>query len=263
MTAARHELLADGVELILGDCIEVLPTLDRVDHVITDPPYEDEIHTSRARFGRTDGHSKPKVLGFDGINAIRPQVAQQLVHASAGWALIFTLAEGVRAWRDDLQAAGAKWGQTLFWIKPDAMPKMNGQGPARGAECIATVWCGRGYRSWNGGGKRGVYTHLVNPPNRDGRHPAEKPLALMAELVRDFTQPGQTVLDPFMGSGTTGVACIKSGRRFIGIERDAGHFEIACARIRRALDEPNLFVDHVKAKQLPLELAAQRPKVPP
>jgi site-specific DNA-methyltransferase (adenine-specific) len=265
MSAVRHERLADRVELILGDCLDVMPTLDPADHVLCDPPYEDEIHASRARFQRTDGHRKPKKLGFEGINAIRGEVSKQLVRASSGWALVFSLAEGIRAWRDDLQAAGAKWDQTLFWIKPDAMPKMNGQGAARGAECIAAVWCGRGYRKWNGRGKRGVYEYPVKSPSRDGRHPAEKPLALMAALVRDYTNAGQMVLDPFMGSGTTGVACIKSGRRFIGIERDPKHFEVACDRIQRALDEPSMFVEQVKAKQigLPLEPAVQRPKVPP
>jgi site-specific DNA-methyltransferase (adenine-specific) len=103
---------------------------------------------------------------------------------------------------------------------------------------------------WNSGGKRGVYTHLTNPPNRDGEHPTEKPIALMSELVLDFTVHQQLIADPFMGSGTTGVAAVKLGRRFVGIEIDARYFAIACRRIDAALKAPDLFVPPPKpAKQ--------------
>jgi site-specific DNA-methyltransferase (adenine-specific) len=70
-------------------------------------------------------------LEFTGINAIRGDVAPPAVGASAGWVILFTLAEGVRAWRDDLQAVGAKWDTTCFWVKPDASPAL--QRPRPGA----------------------------------------------------------------------------------------------------------------------------------
>jgi site-specific DNA-methyltransferase (adenine-specific) len=162
------------------------------------------------------------------------------VAASSGWVILFTLAEGVRAWRDDLQASGAKWDTTCFWIKPDSSPRFNGQGPARGAECFVTCWAGTGYRRWNGGGKRGIYTHCVNT-GRQGEHPTEKPVPLMLELVTDFTRPGETICDPFMGSGTTGVACVKSGRKFIGVEQNPQWFDLACRRIADAYKQPRLF----------------------
>ena len=72
-------------------------------------------------------------------------------------------------------------------------------------------------------------------------HKSQKPQALMAELVEKYTKPGDTILDPFMGSGTTGVACVQTGRNFIGIEIDAGYFEIAQRRIAEAQLQPRLF----------------------
>ncbi len=241
MSAIRKEVIIGDCRLLLGDCLEILPTLDKVNHVITDPPYEDELHKAIGRIRRNDGREMIQDLGFGGINSSRADIASSIVNISKGWALIFTLAEGVRAWRDDLQASGAKWDTVLVWIKPDASPRFNGQGAARGFENCVTVWCGTGYRSWNGGGKRGVYSHCVNV-GRDGRHPTEKPIPLMTDLVADFTQPEQTILDPFMGSGTTGIACLKLGRSFIGIERAETHFETACKRIQDAHNRPDMFV---------------------
>lgn len=237
----RKEVQIGDCRLLLGDCLEIMPTLGKVDHVITDPPYEDELHKAVGRIRRNDGREMIQDLGFDGINASRSEIASTIVEVSQGWALIFTLAEGVRAWRDELQSSGAKWDTVLAWIKPDASPRFNGQGAARGFENCITVWCGKGYRSWNGGGKRGVYSHCVNV-GRDGRHPTEKPIPLMMDLVADFTQPGQMILDPFMGSGTTGIACLKLGRSFIGIERDETHFETACQRIQDAYSRPDMFI---------------------
>lgn len=243
---SRIEHLADGVTLYLGDCREILPTLGKVDHVISDPPYEDELHGAMGRIRRNDGRAMVQDLGFDGINLTRTEIAAACVEASSGWVLLFTLAEGVRAWRDDLQAAGAKWDTTCFWVKPDASPRFNGQGPARGAECFVTCWSGTGYRRWNAGGKRGIYTHCVNT-NRQGEHPTEKPVPLMVEIITDFTRSGELICDPFMGSGTTGVAAVKTGRRFVGIEQNERWFDLSCRRIQAALDAPDMFVERPAA----------------
>jgi site-specific DNA-methyltransferase (adenine-specific) len=241
----RSETLAEGVTLYLGDCLEVLPTLVGVDHVIGDPPYEDELHKAIGRIRRNDGREMIQDLGFDGVNSGRAAMATACVEASAGWLILFTLAEGVRAWRDDIQAAGAKWDTTLAWIKPDASPRFNGQGAARGFENAVTAWCGGGYRSWNAGGKRGVYTHLVNY-QRQGEHPTEKPVPLMAEILLDFTKQGQLICDPFLGSGTTGVAAVRCGRRFVGIEQDPKWFDLACRRVSAALKQPDMFIEPPK-----------------
>lgn len=237
------ETFLDGrVRLHLGDCLEVLPTLTDVKHIICDPPYEDELHAAVGKINRirNDGRKTVDDLNFGGINATRDAVASALVKASDGWLIIFTLAEGVRAWRDPMQAAGAKWDTTLAWVKPDASPRFNGQGAARGFECAVTAWCGPGYRKWNAGGKRGIYTHCVNT-NRQGEHPTEKPLPLMSDLVADYTQPDELVCDPFMGSGTTGVAAVRYGRRFVGIEQDPKWFELSCKRIADECARPRLF----------------------
>lgn len=253
---SRIEHLAEGITLYLGDCRDVMPTLAGIKHIISDPPYEDELH---AAFGkkiqRNDGAHLPrsanmlKPIEFEGINATRDEVATALVKASNGWLILFTLAEGVRAWRDPMQAAGAKWDTTLAWVKPDASPRFNGQGAARGFECVVTAWCVKGYRSWNGGGKRGIYTHCVNF-QRQGEHPTEKPLPLMVEILRDYTQAGELICDPFCGSGTTGVAAVKTGRQFIGIEQNEQWFDLSCRRIAAALKQPDFFVSIAKpAKQ--------------
>lgn len=254
--SAQRVVVIGQCELYLGNCLEIMPSIGAVNHVISDPPYEDELHAAFGKkIDRNDGDHLPrsanmlKPLEFSGINGIRSEVARLAVSVSSGWVILFTLAEGVRAWRDDIQAAGAKWDTTCFWIKPDSSPRFNGQGPARGAECFVTAWCAPGYRSWNAGGKRGIYTHLTNHRDRDGRHPTEKPIPLMKEIVCDFTKPEQTILDPFMGSGTTGVACAQMGRRFIGIEMDPSHFEVACERIRKAYLQPDMFVSQPASKQ--------------
>ena len=254
--AKRVERIGDAT-LILGDCLEVMPGLGKVDHVISDPPYEDVLHCAVGKINRirTDGRRVPESLGFVGVDSRRSAIAKACVDVSDGWVVLFALAEGVRAWRDDIQAAGGKYDTCLAWVKPDSAPRFNGQGAARGFECAVTAWAGKGYRSWNAGGKRGVYTHCVNGHGRHGAHPTEKPVSLMREIIGDFTNPGQTILDPFMGSGTTNVACAKMGRRFVGIELDEGYFNIACRRIAEAYAQPDMFIEPLaKAVQTGLDL---------
>ena len=235
--------------LYLSDCLEIMPMLPDVDHIITDPPYEQVLHTAMGalRALRNDGKeyasNRMDGLIFDGIDHIRAEVARLCVEKCSGWIILFTLAEGVREWRDQLQAVGAKYDTCLAWVKPDATPRFNGQGAARGFECAVTAWAGSGHKRWNGGGKRGVYSHCVNNSERDGQHPTEKPRRLMAELIRDFTNVDQTVLDPFMGSGTTGVAAVQMGRKFIGVEKEELYFDIACRRIEAAQRQGDFFIE--------------------
>lgn len=254
MSIIKEERIG-GQRLILGDCLEVMKNLDFVDHVISDPPYEDEYQTAKSQIKRTDGQSWgvgksfSESLGFEGISLIRDEVITHSKRLSSGWFIAFTIAEGVRVYRDSLQSAGFKYDTCLAWVKPDAAPRFNGQGAARGFECAVTAWSGTGYRKWNAGGKRGVYTHCVNT-NRYGGHPTEKPLPLMMEIMNDFTSYGQSVLDPFMGSGTTILACEKMGRKGIGIEVNNEYFDIACKRVEEATRQPNLFIPEViKQKQ--------------
>lgn len=251
---SRVEHLAEGVTLYLGDCIEVLPTLGLVDHIISDPPYEASLHASKnnlsGRKHRNDGVAELKGLDFAPIDAIRVAFVDVAAAACTGWMIAFCTVEGVAKWADCINASPAiKYKRACVWVKPDSTPQLNGHGPAQGAECFVTAWAGKGHAAWNSGGKRGVYTHCVNV-GRQGEHPTEKPLPLMVEILRDFTLTADLVCDPFMGSGTTGIAAVKGGRRFVGIERDPKWFDLSCRRISAALKQPSFFVDIPKpAKQ--------------
>lgn len=232
--------------LYLGNCLEIMPTLEPVDHIIGDPPYEASLHAAKSGMKglvRPDGSHHWKPLDFESVDAIRGQFVVEAAPLCAGWFIVFCTAEGVARWADVINPSPMKYKRACVWVKPDSTPQMNGQGPAQGAEMFVCAWAGDGHAHWNGGGKRGVYTHLVNNPERHGGHPTEKPRRLMSEIIADFTQPGQVILDPFMGSGTTGVAAVMAGRRFIGIEMNPAYFDIASTRIAAAQRQQSLFSD--------------------
>jgi site-specific DNA-methyltransferase (adenine-specific) len=251
----RREVIGDAV-LYLGDALEVLPRLGAVDHVIADPPYEATLHESknnlRGRKHRNDGVAELKGLDFDPIDGIRDVVVATVEAACSGWFIAFCTVEGVARWADCINPSDLKYKRACVWVKPDSTPQLNGQCPAQGAEMFVCAWAGAGHSRWNSGGKRGVYTHCVNV-GRQGEHPTEKPVPLMQEILADFTQPGELICDPFMGSGTTGVAALQLGRRFVGIEQDPRWFDLACRRIAEAHRQPRLFEEpKPKAEQLNL-----------
>lgn len=241
----RIERIGDAV-LYNGNCLEVMAALGAVGHIITDPPYEESLHKSKnSVLGpiRTDRGPDLKGLDFSSINAIREDVVRAGEAICEGWFIAFCTIEGVAYWAEAINKSSMKYKRGCLWIKPDATPQLNGQGPGQGAECFVAAWNGKGHARWNAGGKRGVYTHLTNQRDRDGRHPTEKPIPLMRELITDFTNQEQSILDPFMGSGTTGVACAKMGRTFIGIELDPKYFDVACERIEKAYAQGDMFVE--------------------
>jgi site-specific DNA-methyltransferase (adenine-specific) len=240
----KTEQIGDAT-LYLGDCLEILPTLGKVDAVVTDPPYEAEAHRSARRITGKNRGIIATAFSFGSIAPIRTEAAKLIVGICDGWALTFCMAEGIAAWRDAYEAADGNYKRAMIWIKPDAMPKFNGQGPAAGFECITAVWCGTGYSRWNGGGRVGTFSFNKNSGGKH-IHETQKPVPLIMELVSLFTNSGETVCDPFMGSGTTGVACAKLGRKFIGIEIDEGYFDIACKRIEQAYAQPDLFIEPPK-----------------
>lgn len=251
MTRFRQEIIGEA-QLVLGDCIEALEGVT-VDHIISDPPYEASLHAAKnnltGRKHRNDGVAELKGLDFAPIDGIREAFVQRAEAACNGWFIVFCTVEGVAKWADCINPSSLKYKRACVWVKPDSTPQLNGQGPAQGAECFVTAWGGKGFARWNSGGKRGVYTHYVNV-GRQGEHPTEKPVPLMQEIVSDFTQPGELVCDPFMGSGTTGVACARLGRRFLGIEQNPQWFDLACRRIEEAYKQPRLFDEPTpKAKQ--------------
>lgn len=253
--SGRVEHLAEGVTLHLGDCREILPALGRVDHVITDPPYEAEAHSAGRRLlgslavrgaGSAERIIDASPLPFAPLDSGARQDASRIFAAcSDGWVLVFCQAEAVAAWRDSLASCGLAWRRAMVWIKPDGAPQLSGDRPAQGYESICAAWAGAGRSKWNGGGRRGVFTFCKHDPGSghggaSNVHPTQKPVALMGELIELFSDSGQTVLDPFMGSGTTGLAAVRLGRRFIGVERDPGFFDAACRRISAELARPRL-----------------------
>lgn len=248
----RKEVLAEGVELYLGDCLEVLPTLGKVDHILCDPPYEASLHAAKNKLQtrlRTDRGPSLHGVEFDPIDEIREDVVRLGAEHCTGWFGVFCTPEGVAPWADLINLSPMKYKRACAWVKPDSTPQLNGQGPAQGYECFVVAWAGEGYSRWNAGGKRGVYTHLVNF-QRQGEHPTEKPVPLMAEIIGDFTMPGQLICDPFLGSGSTGVAAVRHGRRFVGIEQNERWFDLSCRRIAEALKQGDMFVERLKpAKQ--------------
>ncbi|CAK8987140.1 Portal protein [Cleaved into: Protein B*] [Durusdinium trenchii] len=228
-----------------------MPELGEFDAVIADPPYEANMHAdrrgkksygARARI-RQEGNANPDAVDFASIEPIRDDVAKLMTAASRSWVLAFCTSEGVYPWKLALEDAGAKYKRACVWVKPDSSPQFNGECPANGSESFVTAWAGEGRARWNGGGRRNVWTCPSRSASRTGEHPTEKPLSLMAELVGLFTNAGASILDPFMGSGTTGIAACDLGRAFVGIERDETYFDLACRRFEELAREPRLIAD--------------------
>jgi site-specific DNA-methyltransferase (adenine-specific) len=241
-------------ELIHGDCLDLIEGLGQFSHVIMDPPYESHMHVAKANASgiRLDGYASPKPVDFASIDGIRERVTEPLVKACQGWLIAFCTPEGIAAWRDAIEDAGARYKRACFWEKVDSAPQFNGQGPAMAVEPFVTAWCGAGHSRWNGGGRRNVFKHPTNGRDRHGEHATEKSLSLMKEITELFTNPGDNILDPFMGSGTTGVACAKMGRAFVGIEKDRRYFDISCERIEAAYRQADLFVEYQDPRQTEL-----------
>ena len=241
-----------------GDCRDIIPTLDDVSHVITDPPYEKEAHSPTRR--TKDKRMLISPLTFDAITPeLRTFIAMECTRLSTGWFLTFCQAEAVAAWRDEIMKTSAKYKNPMVWVKPDATPQFNGHGPAMGYESIVTAYCSAGHSKWNGGGTKGVFIFSKQDVGRGvnrSRHQTQKPIKLMLKLVNLFTNPGDTILDPFMGSGSTGDACARTGRNFIGIEQDKKYFDVACSRLENICKQTDLFIPppDPKLKQSVMEL---------
>ena len=235
----RKEIIGDAT-LYLGDCMEVMQTLDKVDAVVTDPPYDEEAHRFGRRTRATFEKAEMAELNFAKFPPEnRLKLSEILKKLSIGWVISFCQIESIGLWKEAHENAGLKYRRSCIWRKPDGMPQFSGDRPGMGYETFVCSWSGKSKSIWNGGGKHGIYVYPKG--NAGANHQTEKPIALMQDIIFDFTQLAETILDPFMGSGTTGVACMNLGRKFIGIEIDEKYFEIACKRIKDAQKQGKLF----------------------
>lgn len=222
--------------LYRGNCLEVMALIEAVDQCITDPPYEARMHTEN-RMTKVAGEYGTAIEAhrFAAMDEFtRTEITKAIIAKCSGWVLFFCQTEGVYYWQNAIDNNGGRYRFTGVWVKPSSKPNFSGDCPGLGHETIVGGWCGQGKSKWNGGGQAGVWT--ANPEKRkDGNtHTSIKPQKLMRDLVGQFTSRGEVVLDPFMGSGSTGVAALAEGRKFIGIERDPEYFDICCKRVEEA-----------------------------
>lgn len=236
--------------LYLGDSLSIAETLDRFDHTITDPPYEAGSHTKQRR---VQGGKDVEQLQFDEITEEqRRRITKSVVDKTTGWAMFFCQIDGVHPWKMALESQRrGSYFNTMIWHKPDGAPNFTGDGPGFGYECIVLGWCRDGFSKWNGGGRHGILTHNIYERKDDyNKHQTVKPQRLMQELVTLFTNKEELIFDPFMGSGSTGVAAVALGRRFVGIERNKEYFDTACRRIEEAQREGLVNEPYVKKKSI-------------
>lgn len=213
----RIERIGDAT-LYLGDCRDVLPTLGKVDAVVTDPPYGIDYGNaggfsashgwSSLREGMTWDFDRPDKETFDSIlNCSKSQIV---------W--------GGNYFTDYLPPS-MQW---LVWDK--------------GQRDFSLADCEFAWSSQNKAAR--VFDYPRALALRDGKqHPTQKPVELMKWCIQHLPREVQSICDPFMGSGTTGVAAAKLGKTFIGIEREPSYFDIACRRIEQAYKQPDLFIE--------------------
>jgi site-specific DNA-methyltransferase (adenine-specific) len=245
--------------VVTGDCLQVLPTLPdkSVAHVIADAPYSEAVHSKQwvsaalTAEGKPRASSKHREIDFAPITEAQvTQVCRDVHRISLRWFLAFAdIEETARLWREGAAIHGLDSVRTCIWDKVDSSPQFTGDRPASACEAIV---CSHqpGRKRWNGGGRRNLFSHAVNGERGDKPHPTTKPISLMVELVELFTDEDEIVADPFCGSGSTGVACLRLGRRFIGIELDPKYAQIA--RDRLTAEGQGQSLREYRAGQLPM-----------
>jgi DNA modification methylase len=217
--------------LYLGDCRDILPMLPKVDAVITDPPYGIG-ESSKKVASRQRGGNLGTLLGYKG-----KAMADQKDYGHFDW----DQSPPAKSLIDAIRSAStwqAFFGGNYFELPPTSCwlvwDKLNGDNDFADCELTWTNWPKAVRRiqwRWNG---------MIRQGNEERFHPTQKPLGVMAWVI-DLCPKADTILDPFMGSGTTGVAAIQMGRKFIGIEREPRYFDIARKRIEQAYAQGALF----------------------
>ena len=211
--------------LYCGDCLEILPTLEKVDAVITDPPYGIRLNTDNSRFsGGTAGNISKRGNGIGTAGGVPINGDDKPFDPS--FLLNYGQCQIIFGWNN--YASKLPRGACLVWIKRFDHAFGSFLSDAE------IAWFSNGH---------GVYCTRDLSNNaiaNDRQHPTQKPVSLMRWCIEKAGHP-QIILDPFMGSGTTGVACAQLGRQFIGIEIEPRYFDIACERIENAQRQGRLF----------------------
>ena len=224
--------------LILGDCLEVMPTLGKVDAVVTDPPYG--IGFPYNSHNDTPDELQRLVNGF--VPLARAAASRVVVTPGNTNIFRYPQADWVGCWTWDTTTARGFWGwsqwQPILLYGEDVWPGTDSKGGKLKSDRI----------HFSGGEAK--ISHAEG-----GGHTCPKPIEFMRRLIARFSISGETIIDPFMGSGTTLVACQKLGRHGIGIEIDPDYFEIACKRVEEAARQPDLFIADVpKPQQKAMEI---------
>lgn len=220
--------------LYLGDCRDILPTLPKVDAVVTDPPYGVGLIKKTSRYLSANA-AEP----YEDDPAFIVPMVREVIKSCISISRSVAVTPGVRNLQEYPKANSIG---TIF------SPGASGR-DSWGFGCNNPIlYYGKCPFLANGRGSRpnSFASYSANPYEQDERnseHPCPKPLAWMLWLVNRTSLDGETILDPFMGSGTTGVAAVQMGRDFIGIEREPKYFDIACRRIEDAQRQGDLFID--------------------
>lgn len=250
-----------GWTMDLGDCRHVLNRDDlKADHLISDPPFSKDLYTRmKTNNGNPAGPGGAFLVGQRLVETAGGSF-QELANNAIGsvddcldavasfarnhvrrWVIVFHDDLALVPWIDAMSEAGFQRKRTSVWLKPDPMPQLSGDRPAQDVEYF-TCFHRKG-SAWNGGGKPASIVCPISKGKYRPDHPSPKPLRVMEHLIRLFTNPGDLVLDPFAGSGTTGVAALKAGRRFHGIERHQPWHELACKRLAQTREQYQLFAE--------------------
>lgn len=217
---SKIETIAEGVTVFLGDCREILPTLTGIDAVISDPPYG---------MNKDFANDAPEAA-----DALVGHVMRWAKDTASGNVLAFWSAQRMGV----IEAVFAPK-RVMIWHKTFAIYAPNNVG----YRYEPIVWVSGKEATTKRGDIFEAFPIAFKAQAENAAHPTQKPLAVMEEILRDFTKPKDLVLDPFMGSGTTGVAAVKMGRRFTGIEIEPKYFDIACRRVSDALRQQDLFIE--------------------
>lgn len=231
-------VIIGNAALYLGDAREIVPTLGGVDAVVVDPPYSERCHSGHdSRAAKARDNAQRQELGYGALTVEDvDQLAKLYAAACDGWIVWMTDSDLALAVRHALERVGRYAFAPLPFYQPGRSVRLSGDGPSSWTDWIV---CARTKAQMKWGTLPGGY--VAGPGWNDKARMGGKPTLLMDALVSDYSRPGQVVLDSHMGAGTTGVSCMRLGRRFIGCEIDPDAFELACRRIEDAQRQESLF----------------------